>query len=706
MQNPAETVRNWFRLADIDQDGLLEGHEAVSFFKRSGLDANILAQIWEYAARGSSSLGLAQFWTAIQLVSLAQRGAKPFQDHFASVAEGSHPHLPLPRMDGLGGSSQPLQGSSVIPDSGTTGGSVSSSYSTHPHPDTWPQGHAVLSSAPLAAPRSTSHSGGLPPMSAEDHGRYRQAFRALDSDSDGWVTGGECLPEFARTGLPRETLKAIWDVVAGSRGSLSASEFVKAMYLADCARKGFAVPASLPPEPFPPTLPAGHAWSTGGVSAPSQAPYSYGVGAFGGEGSAVARSKQPTVEVPQIPDLEVLEPMPAPEGGASALHNVPEPDAACLKSLPSDQRERLETELKEARDAAEKLSGLEAKSAEASRRASHYREQLSSLRIAKTRVDTVIMQASEKAKKHQTEAEAVGKRYNAAVKALQAEHGDAMALMERGADAVRRWREAEERLQALHGQIQQAAAAAPQNPVKDPVVEALSSQAQRKRREVAALEAKAKGLKHQAELLRGKISSCQTGASRAAAFVSDAKQKLHFLRQRAAAPGAAPADKNTVLDIVQQIHGMLAQHASAAGLPVPHLAQPPAPDAVLAPSGPQCWLATNGDGSAWVDFADEGINAVGAVQPMPSPLLWDDAKAGPQALPPGDSGASAARVDDPAAGASPWAAFDSEPQAPQVGGSAGWAQFDAAPADGNRDATVGPSTLGFGDDAGWAAFGA
>uniref|UniRef100_A0A061QNP4 EF-hand domain-containing protein n=1 Tax=Tetraselmis sp. GSL018 TaxID=582737 RepID=A0A061QNP4_9CHLO len=160
MQNPAETVRNWFRLADIDQDGLLEGHEAVSFFKRSGLDANILAQIWEYAARGSSSLGLAQFWTAIQLVSLAQRGAKPFQDHFASVAEGSHPHLPLPRMDGLGGSSQPLQGSSVIPDSGTTGGSVSSSYSTHPHPDTWPQGHAVLSSAPLAAPRSTSHSGG------------------------------------------------------------------------------------------------------------------------------------------------------------------------------------------------------------------------------------------------------------------------------------------------------------------------------------------------------------------------------------------------------------------------------------------------------------------------------------------------------------------------------------------------------------------
>lgn len=120
------TAREWFALADGDGDGALSGGEAVAFFQRSGLPRNTLAQartsplrpsqhipaaaappappdapptapaaplqaallrrcrrlarclapqVWELSARGSPSLGLPQFWTALQLMALAQVGA-------------------------------------------------------------------------------------------------------------------------------------------------------------------------------------------------------------------------------------------------------------------------------------------------------------------------------------------------------------------------------------------------------------------------------------------------------------------------------------------------------------------------------------------------------------------------------------------------------------------------------------------------------
>lgn len=81
----------------------------------------------------------------------------------------------------------------------------------------------------------------------------------------------------------------------------------------------------------------------------------------------------------------------------------------------------------------------------------------------------------------------------------QAEHGESMALMERGMSAVQRRQAAEEKLAALHLQLQAAAAAVPNVPIKDPVVDALESQLAKKETEVAAALSQALGYAKQVQ---------------------------------------------------------------------------------------------------------------------------------------------------------------------------------------------------------------
>ena len=53
-------------------------------------------------------------------------------------------------------------------------------------------------------------------------------------------------------GLPKQTLKDVWQVVAGNASSLDQQRFVACLYLMDLAKQGKQVPNQLPQGSFPP----------------------------------------------------------------------------------------------------------------------------------------------------------------------------------------------------------------------------------------------------------------------------------------------------------------------------------------------------------------------------------------------------------------------------------------------------------------------
>ncbi|KAL2895207.1 hypothetical protein RDABS01_011116 [Bienertia sinuspersici] len=63
----------FFKRADLDQDGRISGAEAVAFFQGSGLNKQVLAQIWMHADQNRAGfLGRQEFYNALKLVTVAQ----------------------------------------------------------------------------------------------------------------------------------------------------------------------------------------------------------------------------------------------------------------------------------------------------------------------------------------------------------------------------------------------------------------------------------------------------------------------------------------------------------------------------------------------------------------------------------------------------------------------------------------------------------
>ncbi|KAL8147783.1 EH domain-containing protein 1-like [Apium graveolens] len=92
--------QEWFNLADSDNDGRLTGVDAIKFFSMSNLPRPDLKQVWAIAdSKRQGFLGLNEFVTAMQLVSLAQGGQPLTSDLLNS--EVDFENLNLPTMDGL-----------------------------------------------------------------------------------------------------------------------------------------------------------------------------------------------------------------------------------------------------------------------------------------------------------------------------------------------------------------------------------------------------------------------------------------------------------------------------------------------------------------------------------------------------------------------------------------------------------------------------
>merc|ERR1711977_151611 len=71
---PSE-LYNWFKEADLDKDGMVNGGEAVAFFARSRLPQGVLAKVWALSDRQRRGvLDLEDFVISMKLISLAQSG--------------------------------------------------------------------------------------------------------------------------------------------------------------------------------------------------------------------------------------------------------------------------------------------------------------------------------------------------------------------------------------------------------------------------------------------------------------------------------------------------------------------------------------------------------------------------------------------------------------------------------------------------------
>ncbi|XP_072994253.1 uncharacterized protein [Typha latifolia] len=98
-----EAFEAYFRKADLDRDGRISGSEAVAFFKGSNLPQQVLAQVWNFADhKRTGYLGREEFYNALKLVTVAQRGHQLTQDIVKSALFGeAAAKIPAPRISYL-----------------------------------------------------------------------------------------------------------------------------------------------------------------------------------------------------------------------------------------------------------------------------------------------------------------------------------------------------------------------------------------------------------------------------------------------------------------------------------------------------------------------------------------------------------------------------------------------------------------------------
>ncbi|KAJ3678429.1 hypothetical protein LUZ60_002232 [Juncus effusus] len=94
-----KTFHLWFSAADSDGDGRITGNDALKFFAMSNLSRPELKQVWALAdSKRQGYLGLHEFITAMQLISLGQSGNEINQD---TLSNADLENLKPPTMDGL-----------------------------------------------------------------------------------------------------------------------------------------------------------------------------------------------------------------------------------------------------------------------------------------------------------------------------------------------------------------------------------------------------------------------------------------------------------------------------------------------------------------------------------------------------------------------------------------------------------------------------
>mmetsp|Transcript_13483 Transcript_13483/g.40790 ORF Transcript_13483/g.40790 Transcript_13483/m.40790 type:complete len:521 (+) Transcript_13483:285-1847(+) len=376
-----DLLDSWFRIADRDGDGRVGGNEAVEFFRRSGLNKEPLFQIWNAVSNNSPYLSKQQFYTAMRLVSAAQRsGGKLSEAEARSILIGLGPALPPPTMAGLD------QLKSAVP-------------------------QILQAQAPVSSsPTNASALRAFPAMTGDDVQRYQGLFAQLDSDHDGYVLGKDCFGAFMQWGLPKEVLRETWNLVASNQGQLNAHQFISCVYLMDAVKKGFKLPESVPGKNFP--------------------PLSADLGADTSVSDILAAHAGSDVFSRQI----VVPPPPARarfvgKSPGELPSRVPNTETNMLTSLEYTDRQRLVKERADAAAMDREHAEAEAAVATAKHQQAFYQQHLQELTIFKAKTSAALLQAEERAARERNEAAAIKERYDSTYEQAEEQFAGSRSLL-------------------------------------------------------------------------------------------------------------------------------------------------------------------------------------------------------------------------------------------------------------------------------------
>ncbi|KAL3883381.1 hypothetical protein ACJMK2_029651 [Sinanodonta woodiana] len=260
----------FFQLKPVN--GFITGEQARGFFMQSGLQTQILGQIWTLAdMNGDGKMDKKEFSIAMHLIKKKLQGYElpkalpptlkadpsPVMGSFGSIPGpmGTMPMAPV----GIG---FPAVG--MVPP-------VSMAMGVHTVP-MMTNGIASISAAPVfmaggVAPATSatgwagagtvtatqSPAGGMA-LPHQSKLKYTQVFNANDRNKRGFLTGVEARAILVQSGVPQPVLAQIWALSDVDRdGQLTCDEFCIAMHLIDIAKMGQALPPKLPPELLPPS---------------------------------------------------------------------------------------------------------------------------------------------------------------------------------------------------------------------------------------------------------------------------------------------------------------------------------------------------------------------------------------------------------------------------------------------------------------------
>ncbi|KAG6576446.1 transcription factor [Phytophthora cinnamomi] len=226
-----------FAHVDEQRRNAIGGQQAVAFFSRSHLDKAILREVWSIAdTQRKSELSRNEFYVAMRLISLAQRGEQVSVQKFVQFAAMQ---FPLPVLEGV---PPPPQGMHPA------GGMQQMQHPPqHPAPV---QTQAQQQEFGAVHQQPPSSNGAAYAVTADEKSKYDIVFQQYDTDRDGFLMGPEAVALFQMSGLDRNVLRDIWSMADVTQDSkLSLQEFYVAMHLIVCvSKRGLPMPQTLPRE--------------------------------------------------------------------------------------------------------------------------------------------------------------------------------------------------------------------------------------------------------------------------------------------------------------------------------------------------------------------------------------------------------------------------------------------------------------------------
>ncbi len=256
-----------WKKADTNNDGQLNGSEAVHFLRHSGLSVDQLEEIWnviDVLQKGYWTK--TEFYYGLRLIGLVQNGVPP-----SAAALKATTVFPIPRFDSVavaapvgirGGQQPPPAAAAAEPQPLSRDTRVASAPVHAPlhaaasgiSPSLAPRRTVTAppASKPAAAAAPTAAAAAAPValpahVSRQQLQTYQQHFASLDTLRTGFLTGQQARDFFLKSNLPSSTLGRVWEMADVDRdGKLTFGEFVLAMHLITAILAGCTIPAPLP----------------------------------------------------------------------------------------------------------------------------------------------------------------------------------------------------------------------------------------------------------------------------------------------------------------------------------------------------------------------------------------------------------------------------------------------------------------------------